>query len=125
MDDNTLRVAFPVGNTEVIVTRPTDGQALALALSREPKNKDERVKLIRRLARVLEAVMGPEQWDSVFEAGMIDGTIPPEALASLSADIIGFDWDSLTPDPEPGDINALDEPEPVMTRPGPRIVSGA
>lgn len=124
MDDNAVKVAFPVGNTEVIVTRPTTGQAMALALSREPRNESEMVRLARRLARVLESVMGSDQWTDVFEAGMIDGTIPPEALGSLAADIIGFDWDSVRGPETVADTGGTDTPEPVK-RPEPRIVSCA
>lgn len=129
MDD--MRVEFPVTDTvSVTVTRPTEGQMLALALSRKPEAREDQMRLVKRLARILEALMGQEQWDDVFEGKMIAGEIPAQALGDLAHDILTFDWVKAA-DPDPLQ-DALDReearqsgvPAVVPTRPAPRIVSG-
>lgn len=123
MDDDTLKVAFPVGGSEVIVSRPTEGQMMALVLSRNPTTHEENVRFVRRIARVLESLMGAEQWDNVFEDQMISGAISASALGDLASDVINFDWTahekSVT---EPAAAPAAPQAEP--DRPAPRVVSG-
>lgn len=119
MDD--MRVEFPVTDTvSVTVTRPTEGQMLALALSRKPEAREDQMRLVRRLARILEALMGQEQWDDVFEGKMIAGEIPAQALSDLAQAVLSFDWAAAST-PEP-----LSEPVAADTPalPAPRVVSG-
>lgn len=134
-----MRVEFPVTDTvSVTMTRPTEGQMLALSLSRKSGNREDNFKLVQRIGRILEALMGPEQWDSVFEEGLISGEIPPQAFVQLANDVLQFDWSGaaeplLGPEPDqtsydgtvrvPEDrAEIIDKPKP--TRPAPRVVSG-
>ena len=124
MDDNKLKAEFPIGKCTVIVTEPAPGQMFVLALSRQPAPEDEvgREKLVRRLLRVLEALIGEQQWYDVIEEGMITEQIAPEELVKLAGEVLRFNWsehrtaEHIEEAPELKDI-----PEPARR---PRIVSG-
>lgn len=124
MDDNTkLKAEFPIGPRTVVVTEPSSSQKFVLALSRKPADDDVegREKLVRRLLRVLEALVGSDQWYDVIEDGMISEEISPEELVQLASQVLRFDWSAhhapqALPEESP-------EPE-TETRPAPRIVSG-
>lgn len=121
MDDKTLKVSFPVCSTEVIVSEPTDGQRMALALSQNPTDRQSVVRLVRRVARVMENLMGQEQWDDVIEGGLISGDIEPNDLMGLVGDVLSFDWSLGVPEQTP----AEDVPEQTLLPDRtPRVVSG-
>ena len=79
----------------VTAPRPTEAQMFVLALSREGGEGTERMRLIRRLMRVLELLIGQQQWDNVIETAMLDGRMAPTELAALAMRIFTFDWASL------------------------------
>lgn len=125
MDDTKkLKAEFPIGKSAVIVTEPAPGQMFVLALSRKPAPDDQegREKLVRRLLRVLEALIGEQQWYDVVEEGMITEEISPDDLMKLAGDVMKFNWsehrtaETMEQAPELEDI-----PEPARQ---PRIVSG-
>jgi hypothetical protein len=120
--DDTLKVSFPAGKFEVTVIEPTDGQRFALALSQNPNNRDGMIRLVRRVARVMESLMGPAQWDEVIENGLIHGDLEVGDLMQLVQDVLSFDWSAYAK-------NAVAEPEDAtepaaVKRPAPRVVSG-
>lgn len=94
--DDELTHEFQIGPTgpKIKVKRPTAAQMFVLVLSRESGDPGEQVRLVKRLTRVLEALIGVPVWDSVIEEGMISGTIEPIALLDFTRDIIRFDWDA-------------------------------
>lgn len=120
--DDSLKVEFPMGNLKIVVSEPTDGQLFALALSRKSNDQD-RTRLVTRLIRVLEALTGPDQWDDVIEAALLGGTLGPEAVIKLAADVLEFDWAAhRKPVAATGAVPYL-HPEPLPAA-GPRVVSG-
>lgn len=123
-DDKKLKVEFPLGEFKIIVNEPTEGQLFALALSRTSKDSD-RVRLVTRLIRVLEALIGPEQWYDVIEDALLGGTMDPEAVVKLAADVFEFPWkDHHAPQKVPSGTH-LTPGEPLTeVVPKPRIVSG-
>jgi hypothetical protein len=124
MDDNKLKAEFPIGKRSVIVTEPAPGQMFVLALSRKPAPEDAtgREKLVRRLLRVLEALIGEQQWYDVIEEGMIMEEITPDELVKLAGDVMQFNWaEHRDQEPEQASPDPFVEP---VTRPVPRIVSG-
>ena len=125
MDDTKLRAEFPIGKRTVIVTEPSEGQMFVLALSRRPADGDAAAteKLVRRLLRVLEALVGDDQWYNIIEDGMISEEISPDELVKLAAEVVRFDWSAHRPD--------LPQEDPAVVlgreqddRPAPRIVTG-
>ena len=94
----------------ITATRPTEAQMFVLALSRESVEGAERMRLIRRLMRVLELLIGQQQWDNVIETAMLDGRMAPTELAALAMRIFTFDWASLE--------KAQDTPAPLREEEG-------
>lgn len=123
MDDREVKVSFPVGGTEVIVTRPTQEQIVVLALSKPPSKDDPKalLRLVKRVTGVMEAVMGSEQWDSVVEDGLICGTLKVSELFDLVQDVITFDWTLGVPQ---GGVPVEQEHTAPEPKRGPRVVSG-
>ena len=123
-DDKTLKVSFPVGDTgTVTVSQPTDGQRMALALSQNPTDRASMIRLVRRVARVMENLMGSEQWEEVVEYGLINGTLDPNDLMTLVSDVLTFDWTlgAKQEVPSPAPSEPAQPPVPDRT---PRVVSG-
>lgn len=130
MDDSSrLRAEFPLGTTAtVIVSQPTDGQLLVLALSRQPEAHDEKgsLRLVRRLLSVVEALMGPDTWDRVVEDGLVSGSLSVADLMELIQSIMQFEWKA----PEDALQSALDREEAKQNgtlqteapRPAPRLL---
>lgn len=115
MDDDTLKHRFRLGETgpHLEVSRPTESQLFVLALSRQSADGGERLRLVRRLMRVVEAVVGSSQWDDVIESRMIAGTLDPNDLVDFSQAVLGFDWAALAgaqEAPEPGPLPTEGEP---------------
>lgn len=129
-DDKIMKVSFPVGTggAEVIVSRPTPAQAFVLALSRKPGDgaTADMERLVRRITRVMEQLMGQETWIAVIEEGLITGTLAPEDLSQLTVDVLRFDWTLGAAAKEAVEIIVQDvsPPEPEPVRPAPRVVSG-
>jgi len=96
MDDTTQRAAFPFGDTDLILTRPTDSQIFALALSRAGSDA-ETGRTVRRVLRVLEKLAGPEAWEGVVEEALIEGTVHPEELMRVAEELVKFPWDAPVP----------------------------
>lgn len=127
MDDMTprLKAEFPLGDhLKVVVMQPLPAQAFVLSLSRRPADDDaeSRVRLVRRLFSVMEALMGSDVWDDVVEHSMINGVIDERDLMRFVTDVVGFDWSAHAPKQDAPDALPT-VPEPA--RAAPRIVSGA
>lgn len=121
--DDTLKAEFPIGKATVIVSEPAPGQKFVLALSRVPEETDDVAKerLMRRLLRVLEAIIGEQQWYDVVEDGLISLRIQPQDLFALALDVLQFDWAAHHA------VKSTEEVSPpagTEARPAPRIVSG-
>lgn len=131
MDDNTLKVSFPLGDsTEVTVRQPTDGQALVLSLTRMPSQADVKAqhRVIQRIMRVVESLVGKEQWENVIEEGLLDGSLSVIELLELVQSIVTFDWTlgvKNDPDPELTSLHRTPAPLPeVIPVRGPRVITG-
>jgi hypothetical protein len=121
--DDTMKVEFPLGKRTVIMSRPSEGQMLAITILRMPKEGDEakvKHRFLQRIIRFMEVLAGPEQWQEIEDA-LLAEEIEPGELLNLFTDVTQFDWtahateQTAVPEPE-------DEPEPV--RRAPRVVSG-
>lgn len=111
MDDNTtLRAEFTIGDHKVTAAHPTGEQLFVLQLTRQAQSAKEGVRTARRLVRILEALLGQDQWDSVMEAGLIDGSITVEQMMELAREIFGFNWSSLEAEP---DVTTMSTPLPT------------
>lgn len=110
MDDNTLRAQFTVGETTVIASQPTAEQMFVLQLTRQSSSAKEGVRTARRLVRILENLLGQDQWDDVMDAGLIGGTITVEQMMILAKEIFTFDWASL----EKKDVPARDSDDDAL-----------
>lgn len=126
MDDNQIKVSFPLGSgdLEVMASRPTEGQMFVLALSRKPTNDDKQgqFRMIQRVTRVMESLVGPDQWSMIEDALMADEITVME-LMSLVGSIMQFDW-SLGVQEEPATEPAPAPPVVVKPERAPRVVSG-
>lgn len=121
--DDTLKVEFPVGDLKIVVSEPTEGQLFALALSRTSKDAD-RARLVQRLIRVLEALVGPQQWYEVIEDCLISGELAPEQLVKLASDVFEFDWKAHRPTaPVPAPVHRPNT-DVTDSASGPRVISG-
>lgn len=128
MDDNTLKVSFPLGDsTEVTVRQPTDGQALVLSLTRLPSRDDVKAqhRVITRIMRVMESLVGNEQWENVIEEGLLDGSLSVIELLELVESIVTFDWTLGVKEKAPPQevFHSAPLPEAVPVR-GPRVITG-
>lgn len=128
MDDNTLKVSFPLGDsTEVTVRQPTDGQALVLSLTRMPSESDVKAqhRVIQRIMRVVESLVGKEQWENVIEEGLLDGSLSVIELLELVQSIVTFDWTLGVKEKAPSQevFHPAPLPEAVPVR-GPRVITG-
>lgn len=117
--DDRLKVEFPLGELKIIVSEPTQGQLFALSLSRT-SHEGGRVKAVYRALRVLELLVGPDQWE-IIEESMITGDTTPETLVKMTGDVFEFRWsDHKAPEDVPDT-----SPEPPHAPPSaPRVVSG-
>lgn len=111
MDDNTLRAQFTIGETTVIASQPTAEQMFVLQLTRQSSSAKEGVRTARRLVRILENLLGQDQWDDVMDAGLIGGTITVEQMMILAKEIFTFDWASLA---ETEDVPARDSDDDAL-----------
>lgn len=127
--DDILKVEFPLGPRTVVMSRPSDAQLFALAITRKPKDGDDpgvKLRFTERVVRFLEALAGPQQWAGV-EDDMMESRITPSELLDLFSDVTGFDWagaagqQQSTPEPEDQPVRV---PEPVTEKRTPRVVSG-
>lgn len=96
MDDTTrIQVEFPIRDTDhtFTVNRPTDGQLLMLSLSRQPTDGDSEAltQLTQRVFRVVEKLMGPEQWRTLGYR-MADEEYSASQVISFVRAIVSFDW---------------------------------
>lgn len=111
MDDNTtLRAEFIIAGHTVTATQPTGEQLFVLQLTRQAQSAKEGVRTSRRLVAILETLLGTEQWDSVIEHGLINGTITVKQMMDLAWSIFAHDWSA---EPEPVDIATASDPQPV------------
>lgn len=117
MDDTTQRAAFPFGDTEVILTRPTDSQLFVLALSRTGGSQADQERTVRRILRVVEKLIGPDAWADVVEEALIEGHATPEDLMRVVEALLKFDWNEGETGPGP-----VAAPEPVTPERTPRRV---
>lgn len=115
MDDNTLRAQFTIGETTVIASQPTAEQMFVLQLTRQSSSAKEGVRTARRLVRILETLLGQDQWDDVMDAGLIEGTITVEQMMILAKEIFTFDWASLAETKEAIQVIAKDVGVPLPT----------
>lgn len=113
MDDNTLRAQFTVGETIVTASQPTAEQMFVLQLTRQSSSAKEGVRTARRLVRILENLLGQDQWDDVMDAGLIGGTITVEQMMILAKEIFTFDWAALTETKEAIQVIAKDVGVPL------------
>lgn len=103
MDDTRIQVEFPIRDTDhtFTVSRPTDGQMLVLGMSRQPTDGDSEAlaRLTQRVFRVVEKVMGPEQW-STLEFRLIDEEYSVSQVLGFVRQVVSFDWASVAPHQE-------------------------
>lgn len=120
MDDTQkLKAEFPLGELKIVVTEPSPGQLFALALSRNSTDTDME-RTVRRLVKVLEALIGPEQWYGVVEDALISGQVTPQQLLAMGGSVLEFPWnDHRAPDT----VQPAKNPEPLPADPQPRIIS--
>jgi hypothetical protein len=132
MDDSTrLKAQFPLGDTgdTFVVMRPTEGQLLMLAISREPSTKDDLGPLIRRMFSIMRKVMGAQEWQRLEDA-MIDETYTVTELLNFVQEVVTFRWSDHSPDtiPLPADHSAAARnvitQEGAAVRPAPRVING-
>lgn len=113
MDDNTtLRAEFIIAGHTVTASQPTGEQMFVLQLTRQAQSAKEGVRTARRLVRILEALLGPDQWDSVMEEGLISGAIQVSQMMDLAMAIFSYDW-SAEPKSETVDVTTYQDPQPV------------
>lgn len=115
MDDNTtLRAEFTIAGHKVTATQPTGEQIFVLQLTRQAQSTKEGVRTARRLTMILESLLGTDQWDSIIEQGLIDGSISVKQMMELAWSIFAHDW-SAEPKPEPETVNVTtyQDPQPV------------
>lgn len=128
MDDNQIKVSFPLGSGdfEVMASRPTEGQMFVLALSRKPADNDPQgqFKMVQRVTRVMESLVGAEQWSRIEDA-LLTGEITVMELMSLVGSIMKFDW-TLGAQEETATLSEFVPQTPVVAKPErqPRVVSG-
>jgi hypothetical protein len=126
MDDDTLRVEFPLGDTTIVVTEPSDQQLFLLVLTRKPQDGDvaDSMKLVKRLFRVFEKIVGEDQWENVIEEGLLEARFTPNQVMQLISDVIRFPWSEHSKAVQTAAEEAAPVPVVEAKRPGPRIVSG-
>jgi hypothetical protein len=110
--DDRIRAEFPLGDKgrTVIVSEPTEGQVLVLAMASRPGGSE--MQMISRVVRVLETLTGAEQWE-IVEDSMISGEVSAREFLELVSSVLTFDWPSHTT-PAPA--------EKPSASPAPRIV---
>lgn len=121
-----MKVEFPLGPRTVIMSRPTEGQAFAFAVTRKPREGDGpavRLRFTQRIVQFLEALAGPEQW-AVVEDELMSGDLRPQDLLSLFEDVASFDWAGAAEAQEPEHAAAPATVDVTEKRPAPRVVSG-
>lgn len=126
-----MKVEFPLGNRSVIMSRPSEGQLLAITILRMPKEGDEpavKHRFLQRIIRFLEVLAGAGQWQEI-EDGLLAEEIEPGDLLTLFSDVTQFDWEAH--DPRNDAIqHAIEREEakqglsPEPERRVPRVVSG-
>lgn len=118
-----MKVEFPLGNRSVIMSRPSEGQLLAITILRMPKEGDEpavKHRFLQRIIRFLEVLAGAGQWQEI-EDGLLAEEIEPGDLLTLFSDVTQFDWAGQATTPETRHVaETIPEPE----RRAPRVVSG-
>jgi hypothetical protein len=122
--DDTMKVEFPLGNRSVIMSRPSEGQLLAITILRMPKEGDEpavKHRFLQRIIRFLEVLAGAGQWQEI-EDGLLAEEIEPGDLLTLFSDVTQFDWAGLAKAQARPSRRPEDESEPE--RRAPRVVSG-
>lgn len=118
--DDTLKVEFPLGDSTIVVRRPSSNQMFALSVLRRPGSDDPVAthQYVTHVVSFLEKLTGPEQWFSVVQR-MLAEEVGPEELLQLIGDIVAFDWNAHATD-----TPAVAAPEPAAAaRPAPRVVS--
>lgn len=121
-----MKVEFPLGPRTVIMSRPTEGQAFAFAVTRKPREGDGpavRLRFTQRIVQFLEALAGPEQW-AVVEDELMSGDLRPQDLLSLFEDVASFDWAGAAEAQKPARLDITDPLPLTEKRPAPRVVSG-
>lgn len=121
-----MRVEFPLGSRTVIMSRPTESQAFAFAVTRKPREGDGpavRLRFTQRIVQFLEALAGPQQWE-VVEDELMSGDLRPQDLLSLFEDVASFDWAGAAKAQEPEHAAAPATVDVTEKRPAPRVVSG-
>ena len=121
-----MKVEFPLGSRTVIMSRPTEGQAFAFAVTRKPREGDSpqvRLRFTQRIVQFLEALAGPEQW-AVVEDELMSGELRPQDLLGLFEDVASFDWAGAAKAQEPEHADAPATVDVAEKRPAPRVVSG-
>lgn len=117
MDDNTtLRAEFTIAGHTVTATQPTGEQLFVLQLTRQAQSAKEGVRTARRLTMILESLLGTDQWDSVIERGLIDGSISVKQMMELAWSIFAHDWSAEPkpkPKPETVNVTTYQDPQPV------------
>lgn len=130
MDDSTrLKAQFPLGDSgdTFLVTQPTEGQLLMLAISREPGTGDDLGPLIRRMFAIMRKVMSQDEWQRLEDA-MIDEKYTVTELLNFVQEVVTFRWsdhsrDTVPLPPTPAPANVITQ-EGAAVRPAPRVVSG-
>lgn len=99
MDDTTRpRAAFPFQDREIIALRPTEGQAIALSLTRTGGTPEQNTSAVQRIFRVLEKLIGVDEWQRLDD-GLIDGDVTIDEVTGLLRAIVTFKWDGDTAEP--------------------------
>lgn len=108
MDDTARPTAeFTFAGNTLTIMEPTDSQRLVLALSKQPAENDTdgMARLVRRLASVLESLMGAKQWEDGIEEPMIRGEADPKEFTEFALRVITHDFRATVDEPS-------DEPTP-------------
>lgn len=124
--DDTQRDArlFEFAGRDVVVYRPTDGQMMALALTRQARDNGAMFKAVRRMFAVLEACIDTDEYEQM-EDELITGRARPEDFTTLLENVVNCNWDDeqsapAEPDPEPEAPKTLDVAAQLPRRAVPR-----
>lgn len=91
-----MSAQFKLGERTLTVKRPTDAQMMVLLMSRKPTDGDvaTATRLVEKVFRILENVVGADVYYDVIEAGLINSEFTHTQVLELVSGVITYDWDA-------------------------------